>query len=627
MPLTRLFKRSQAKLIALLGFSTIIPVSIVGGYSIFSSTQALTELVTEKMENQVANTGENIVKFLENSAGDIVFLSKTPPIQGIVRSRENNGIDKQGNSSYKDWVERLEVHFLGTMDMNPYYYQIRYLDENGQEMVKIKRENQQLRKFTTKEMQTETETSFFRQTLNLQNGNIYISAVELNKEKGKIQIPYTPIVHCSTPIYSPDGKKKGMIVADILADYFFKNIDKINLNKIGQAFVVDRNGTYIYNSDKSQEKELNLEEKKINLKQKYKTAITDKILSGSKGLMDLDGEKLISYYTVIPNQNSKENSFVIVYEVPAQVIFASINQFKIVAVTIALISLGIVLIIGIIIIRKLVNSISELTNAVTTFSLQVSSTMEEQERILTQQSSSVQETTTTMNELSTSSHQSAQQALSAANGAKQALNQVETGTKTAVETLQEMAKLKEKVGEIAQQILFLSQQTNQIGNISVLVSDLANQTNMLALNASVEAVRAGDKGKGFAIVAAEIRKLADESKKSAQAINTLVTDIQKAINSTVFVSNEGTEKVDTSEKLVEKTTTTFSDVSTLMQYIAENSQQIALSAKQQAIATQQVLDAMNALTQGAAEAATSITQTKIGTQTLSQTALKLKEII
>lgn len=107
-----------------------------------------------------------------------------------------------------------------------------------------------------------------------------------------------------------------------------------------------------------------------------------------------------------------------------------------------------------------------------------------------------------------------------------------------------MSTLKDKVNALAEQILHLSEQTQQIGGISELVGNLANQTNMLALNAAIEAARAGEHGKGFGVVAGEIRKLADQSKKSAEKINALVTDIPGAINTTVIVTDEGTKTVD-----------------------------------------------------------------------------------
>jgi len=175
------------------------------------------------------------------------------------------------------------------------------------------------------------------------------------------------------------------------------------------------------------------------------------------------------------------------------------------------------------------------------------------------------------------------------------------------------SSLREKVGDIAEQILRLSEQINQIGTISTLASDLANQTNMLALNAAVEAVRVGEHGKGFGVVAAEIRKLADQSKKSAERINGLVTDVQNATNSTVMVTDEGTKTV---EKIV-----------SAIINIVMSSQQISLTAKQQAIAIQQVGDAMNALNQGALQTASGINQTKVGTQKLNEAALSLKAIV
>ena len=93
---------------------------------------------------------------------------------------------------------------------------------------------------------------------------------------------------------------------------------------------------------------------------------------------------------------------------------------------------------------------------------------------------------------------------------------------------------------VADQILRLGEQTTQIGSIANLVKDLATQTNMLALNAAVEAARAGDHGKGFAVVASEVRKLADQSKKSAEEAAALIAEVQKATNSTIMVTEEST---------------------------------------------------------------------------------------
>lgn len=254
--------------------------------------------------------------------------------------------------------------------------------------------------------------------------------------------------------------------------------------------------------------------------------------------------------------------------------------------------------------------IAGIVNTIISASSEIAGTVEQQARTATEQSASVSQTTTTMDELSAASQQSAQQAEVAAASAREVLALVEGDGQ---EHLTNGSSLKEKVGQISTQILQLSEQTSQIGTISAFVSDLANQTNMLALNAAVEAVRAGEHGRGFGVVASEIRKLAEESRKSATNISALVNSIQGATNATVMVADEGTKSV--------------ANILAAVKNISVSSQQISLTAKQQSIAIQQVVTAMNAINQGVAQTASGITQTKVETHRLGEAAQKLKTVV
>jgi len=275
----------------------------------------------------------------------------------------------------------------------------------------------------------------------------------------------------------------------------------------------------------------------------------------------------------------------------------------------------------------IVATIDRAISSIASSSTEIAATVEEQERMASQQAASVNQTTTTMDELGASSRATSEQIETAASQAMQALSLAGLGTKAVEETLKAMATLKTKVEDLQGQIMQLSEQTDRIGNISTLVSDLANQTNMLALNAAVEAVRAGEHGKGFGVVASEIRKLADRSKKSATQINLLVADIQKAINSTVMVTDEGTKTVESGVNIASETAAAFAGVADAINNVVLSSQQVSLNAKQQAVAIEQVVEAMNSLNQAAAQTASGITQTKVGTQKLNEAALDLKAII
>lgn len=306
---------------------------------------------------------------------------------------------------------------------------------------------------------------------------------------------------------------------------------------------------------------------------------------------------------------------------------AALDQLQFTLITAATLSVLLSVMIGAWIVIKASRLMNQSASTIASSASEIAASIEQQERTSSQQAASVSETTTTMDELGASSRQSAEQAEAAAAGAQQALLLAETGTRAVERSLDGMNALREKVDAIADQILRLSEQTSQIGGISGLVSDLANQTNMLALNAAVEAVRAGEHGKGFAVVSGEIRKLADQSKKSAEKINALVADIQTAINSTVMVTDEGTKTVEEGVKIAQETSDAFSGVADAVNNVVLNSQQISLNVKQQAVAIQQVVSAMNSLNTGAQETANGISQIKVGTHQLNESAMQLKVAI
>lgn len=273
--------------------------------------------------------------------------------------------------------------------------------------------------------------------------------------------------------------------------------------------------------------------------------------------------------------------------------------------------------------RKIIEQTEKIVGSAT----EIAVTVMQQERSTNNQASAVNETTTTVDEIGVSSQQTAQQTEAAVADARQALALANGGNKAVNKTLEGMDILNEQVRLIAEQIINLREQTNQIGTISSLVSELANQTNMLAINASVEAVRAGENGKGFAVVASEIRKLADMSKKSASQINLLVNNTQNAIHSTVIVTEEGTKTVAEGVKIAQSTSDAFQGVTDAINNVVINNQQVALNIKQQAMAIQQVVEAMNAINTAAKENSQGIMQVKEGVQRLNDAAHNLNEIV
>ncbi len=272
--------------------------------------------------------------------------------------------------------------------------------------------------------------------------------------------------------------------------------------------------------------------------------------------------------------------------------------------------------------RKITANAAQLSAAAS----EIAATIAQHERTASQQAAAASETSATIEELSTSSRKSAEQAANAAAVAERAGTATAQGDETTRQAVAAMGSLKDKIGAMADQILHLGEQTGQIGSTATVLKDLAGQINMLALNAAVEAARAGEHGKGFAVVASEIRKLADESKKSAEQTAVLVADIQKATNSSIMMTEEGTHTVTEVTQLVQKVAELFNNLASLAGSANENAQQVMLNARQQSAAFNQVVEATNSIAAGAKETAAGISQTKAGVQSLNEAAGNLKAI-
>ncbi len=281
---------------------------------------------------------------------------------------------------------------------------------------------------------------------------------------------------------------------------------------------------------------------------------------------------------------------------------------------------------GIILSRAITQPLLHTINTISSSCSQIATAVEEQENIASEQAVSVNETTATINQLGISSDESARQAESSALNTREVFAQSQKGTKAIEQVLKEIYLLQETVNSMGDRILALSLRVSEIGTITVLVTDIANQTNILALNASVEAVRAGEYGKGFGVVASEIRKLAEKSKSSAEKINQLAVEIQNAINAAVKVTDESKKNANHSITLSQEAGTAFEKTAEAINEAMNFNNQIALTAKQQAIAVKEAAMAMNSINQGVQQTATAVAQIRVGIQQLDLVANGLKAL-
>lgn len=226
-----------------------------------------------------------------------------------------------------------------------------------------------------------------------------------------------------------------------------------------------------------------------------------------------------------------------------------------------------------------------------------------------EQSTSINEMTTTINELLATSRQIAESAQRVAQMAEQTASGARNGDATVQKGQDSIGGIKRQVDLIVNHMLDLGKKAQQIGGILEIINELAEQTNILSINATIEAAGAGEAGKRFAVVADEIRKLADRVGNSTKEIRVLIDETRAAVNTTVMATESGSKAVDLGTRQFGDVAASFRQIADLVKTTTEAAREIELSTKQQTTAVEQVNAAIEDIAKASRETEASTTQT------------------
>jgi methyl-accepting chemotaxis protein len=227
-----------------------------------------------------------------------------------------------------------------------------------------------------------------------------------------------------------------------------------------------------------------------------------------------------------------------------------------------------------------------------------------------EQAAAVQEVTTTSEEIAITAKQITANAVSVEKIAEATSESCNSGTGDVSNAINGMSLLRTQVQSIAESMLKLGDNSQKIGGIVEIIDEISDQTNLLALNAAIEAAGAGEAGKRFAIVAQEVRRLAERTVEATRQIKGLIDEIQKATNSTIMVTEEGTKAVDSASQLVDKVQFSFDSIIGLVDETARSAKEITLSTQQQTSACEQMAETMTEVRDVAQQVAGSARETE-----------------
>ena len=258
---------------------------------------------------------------------------------------------------------------------------------------------------------------------------------------------------------------------------------------------------------------------------------------------------------------------------------------------------------------------------------EISSSSEQVSRGAQNQEEQVVQVTTAVEEMTATIVESSKNATDAADGAKGAADTAGDGGQIINETIEGMNRIAGVVRESAENINKLASSAEQIGEIIGVIDDIADQTNLLALNAAIEAARAGEQGRGFAVVADEVRKLAERTGKATGEITEMIKGIQQGTQDAVSSMETGTKEVDTGRGLADKAGASLTEIVNGSQRVVDMIRQIATATEEQSAAAEQISKNIEQVSSATKESAAGAEQSATAAEELSRNAEGLQQIV
>ena len=653
---------------------SIVPIAIIGYISEEKSKEALEISAFNQLQSVGTIKGEQIFSFLNRKFRDLNMLTHAQntleAFDKLKAYHDAGGATPKGpfitvSAAYQKIHADIDPFFRKFLEVYNFSDIFFMCAAHGHVMYTVSKEEDMGTNLSTGELKDSGL------------GKLWAEVV-LKQKASMIDFSYYPpsgenAAFIGVPVFDNNDKFIAVIALQLSTD----KIDEIMQEKTGLG---ESGETYLVGSDFLMRSDSRFEAESTILKRKVKTKSVELGLSGNAGThitKDYRGIPVLSYYT---NFGLKEKfgtdfEWVIIAETDAAEAFASIKRLRdemlIIGAIIALIVGIIAMVFSKLFTRPIVklkqiskyladgdlthsidinrsdeigalansfklmqinlrNQIEEITEGVNVLSSSSSEIMAMISQLASGSSetaTSVSETTSTIEEVKQTTDVSNQKATEVADSSKKISMVSQDGRKSVQETIEGMNKIKQQMESIADIVIQLSEKSHTIGEIATTVNDLAEQSNLLAVNASIEAAKAGEQGKGFTVVAQEIKNLAERSKESTVQIRTILADIQKEISSAVMATEQGGRVINEALDLSSTASEVITTLAASVEQAAQASIQIAASSQQQLVGMDQITSAMENIKEASVQTTNGTKQTEDSVVELNKLGERLFKIL
>jgi len=274
--------------------------------------------------------------------------------------------------------------------------------------------------------------------------------------------------------------------------------------------------------------------------------------------------------------------------------------------------------------RKLLQDLQQASFQITGASTQVLTAAEDHASGSVQQAASIAQVTATMEELTNTAKQIAMSATSVEKIADDSAQAAHAGYESVGEALEAMEKIRRRVADISGKTLLLGERSQRISEVLNLIKDIAGEIHLLAVNAAIESAAAGEHGKRFAVVASEVRRLAERTRESAEEIKGIVGEIQSATNTSVLATEQGVKEVENGVSLATRARGSLEQIIQMVDRTTQAIRQITFATQQQQSASEQIVQTMREVAEVTRHAASGMKQSAHSVGELKQLADQFK---
>lgn len=332
------------------------------GYALIEMRKELSKANVAVLEDEVTLGANQIESSIEEYKSTVSAIVETPPFQGIIRAEKNDGFDQLEDSTSEQWKKRMASIFVAEMKARSVYDQFRYLDEDGNEIVRVNKTSTGEFVVPESELQYKGNRDYFTETMALQDGELYVSQVTLNREgiTQQIETPYKPVLRIATPVFDRQtSERKGVFIANILFDEIIA-VDEVVPRVRANVYIINSEGYYLLHPDEAKRwggpQDIDTGE---NFYNDFST------LSPKSFLYEYDSieteNSIFSYAIVKPDSSNEERSWTVLANISKDIIYEPVDSITTRAILLGFGTYCVLFIIFLYVVRRLLAPLDKLT--------------------------------------------------------------------------------------------------------------------------------------------------------------------------------------------------------------------------------------------------------------------------